>query len=733
MKHKFEEALPDYETYKHMSCIVLGPKKTTQKKSEKSKKESYFQEPQVTTKRYSILLNNTIYEPKIINNLRALYNQYSDRFIDICVQILHQKYKLINKNIYKYCVAPFSYNNGMMGSLILNTDQNRQEFFTQLQTYIKAKVEKKKDKFDMDNIFTIIYPVNFNALDKLFAQLKIDDDEIIDNKDEQLSKIVVFYDIQSVNSVVFNIFISRIMEYNRRQFPKYNYILIFDIAYDPKILYDKFNVSFLSKIQFYTITNTPSNCLYHEILYNFIYKNNSGFYIPKSESIKEVLNSIDLHQISIESFKHYFNLILFQFFFMHQWNDDEFLLYMDELNEDTIKKELNIDENINNETSKDKKSSKKKSSNDNNIEKLIDNKRQEIIEKKLEDIYLSSNELSELTKKYKLFPSKISNEAKKLVQNYKDKMNNWKIFKLFYELFEGFIVNYLPNDKNGKDNIYYFLYNFLQYDSSSEFEIIIKKRASSITEILKKILGKSSPMEALKDYFAKNFEKTRIKVEPLLCEEDKCKLAELKIELDNFIKSFEKMDIKRVPNIPDEFGIWVKKLLTLNCFKKINEADDEQIKENSVRKYCNVYHRYTKYKDMIEPSLMKNFLSSLYNYYTDNGKGKASLDIKENSFDFKNILKAYFKCLMNLDSNFKLNNFFYDFLIEFKITEINDKNKDLVEEYKKLFLVLSYWFNLVGVFQKKKGKKHGFIKNYYKASRYFDDPKDKNFVYPHKK
>jgi hypothetical protein len=41
---------------------------------------------------------------------------------------------------------------------------------------------------------------------------------------------------------------------------------------------------------------------------------------------------------------------------MHQWNDDEFLLYMDELNEDTIKKELNIDENINNETSKDKKS-----------------------------------------------------------------------------------------------------------------------------------------------------------------------------------------------------------------------------------------------------------------------------------------------------------------------------------------------------------------------------------------
>ena len=81
---------------------------------------------------------------------------------------------------------------------------------------------------------------------------------------------------------------------------------------------------------------------------------------------------------------------------------------------------------------------------------------------------------------------------------------------------------------------------------------------------------------------------------------------------------------------------------------------------------------------------------------------------------------------MNLDSNFKLNHFFYDFLIEFKITEINDKNKDLVEKYKKVFLVLSYWFNLVGVFQKRKGKKQGFIKNYYSKVNYFEESKEKN-------
>ena len=126
---------------------------------------------------------------------------------------------------------------------------------------------------------------------------------------------------------------------------------------------------------------------------------------------------------------------------------------------------------------------------------------------------------------------------------------------------------------------------------------------------------------------------------------------------------------------------------------------------------------------------MSIFLNDLLEYSTLDGKNRISWEIKENNFDFKNILKAYFKCLMNLDSTFKLNQFFYDFLIEFKITEINDKNKDLVEKYKKVFLVLSYWFNLVGVFQKKKGKKHGFIKNFYSKISYFGDNKEKNYNY----
>ena len=40
-------------------------------------------------------------------------------------------------------------------------------------------------------------------------------------------------------------------------------------------------------------------------------------------------------------------------------------------------------------------------------------------------------------------------------------MNTWKIFKKFYELFEGFITQYLKDSKDHKDSVYYFLSRML--------------------------------------------------------------------------------------------------------------------------------------------------------------------------------------------------------------------------------------------------------------------------------
>ena len=133
---------------------------------------------------------------------------------------------------------------------------------------------------------------------------------------------------------------------------------------------------------------------------------------------------------------------------------------------------------------------------------------------------------------------------------------------------------------------------------------------------------------------------------------------------------------------------------------------------------------------------MNTFLLDLFNYATTvkvkKDKTLTNFEIKQEDFEFKNALRAYFKCLMNLSSTFKLNHFFYDFLIEFNINAINDKNKELVEKYKKIFLVLCYWFNLVGVFQKRKGKKQIYVKNYYEKVKYMnnkDSHKDNYFIH----
>ena len=734
MKQKFEESLPEYEQYKNMSCIVVGPKesskKSNKKLTQKKSNKSYYNDPKIVNN--SVVLNNTLYEPNVIKNLRALYSQYSEEFSSICNKVLNQKYKIINKNIYKFCTISIPNNDGEMGSIILNTDQNRPDFFQQLLDYIKRKAIKNNDNLDFENTFTYVYPKNLNDLEKLFKLLCIDDDEIIENKDEQKIRIIIVTEIQSSNHVAFNIFIQRILEYNRRELPKYNYVLIFDVAYDPKTLFDKINVSLLPKIVFYSITNTPSNFLYHEILYNFIYKMNTGFYIPKSRSLKEVLDSIDLHQISIESFKHYFNLILFQFFFMHQWNDDEYLLFLEDLDEKKIKESLNLEKNTENPGSVEKKGKNKKKA-ENDISTIIDNKRREIFRNKLNEIYFGSQELKDLTKAYNIFSNNnINNDIDKLLKNYKDKMNTWKIFKKFYELFEGFITNYLKDSKDNKDSVYYFLYKFLQYDSDSKFEEIIKERAKAVANIINKI---DNMIDALKNYFQVKYKDTVKEIKPLVNNEDKDYLDIMTEKLEKFIKGLEGIELENVGKISDNFSIWVKELFKMDCFKKINESDNELVKGNCKRKYINVYVDYLEYKYLIEPPLMQSFLTDLFYYAVtikgknDKEKEKKIYQINENDFGFKNALRAFFKCLMNLSSTFKLNHFFYDFLIEFKINTINDNNKELVEKYKRIFLVLCYWFNLVGVFQKKKGKKQFFVKNYYEKVDYFEKKENNNFIH----
>ena len=709
MKHLFEETLPNFEQYKNKSCWVISPRSSS-KKSNLSRKQfqkkpvDFFEEPK--NSRTGIILNNTIYEPKIINILRNLYNQYSSKFSRICNHILNEKYKTINKNIYKFSVTGFSNNNGIMGSIILNTDQNRPDFFSNLIEYMRGKAKKKNDNFDLDNIYYHFFSQDFNDLEKIFKDLSLDDDETVKRKSEMSKRLIIISEIQSIGNVPLSMFITRMLEYNKKEYPRYDYIIIYDVAYDPKILFDKINVSLLSKIMFFSIDNIDSNFLYQEILYNFIYKSNTGFYIPKSQSLRTVLTSILIHRISIESFKHYFNLILFNFFFMHQWDDDEYLLYLKELNENKIKETY----------FKDEKNTKI-------LEKNIDNKRKEIFEKKLKEIYSSTEEFDNKTKKLKII-TKIQTETENLLQKYKKKMNILTVFKLFYRLFEKFIKHNLPPANQEDFHPYTFLYEFLQYDILSNFDEMVKLRAKAVSSYFEKFEKQD---ESLKKDFFKNYKNIIEDVIPLLCEEDKNKLKELTIDLASFVKTLDNLKLEDVKNVKDLFNVWVKKLLGLQVFEKINDCEKESIKKNSIRKYVNVYKNYLEFNYLIEPPLMYSYLIDLYEFANDSKNIDKStkfgeiVEINKDDFELKNVLRAYILCLMNLNSTFNFNHFFYDFLIEFGVTDLKDKKK--LEEYKKVFLILSYWLNLAGIFHKKSGKKQLFVKNYYRKVHYIEKRK----------
>ena len=68
---------------------------------------------------------------------------------------------------------------------------------------------------------------------------------------------------------------------------------------------------------FYSVEIDSSKNVYQEILYDVIYSKNLSLFIPNSDNAKFIVDIINKHQISIQSFKYYFKLLIFQFFLMH--------------------------------------------------------------------------------------------------------------------------------------------------------------------------------------------------------------------------------------------------------------------------------------------------------------------------------------------------------------------------------------------------------------------------------
>ena len=161
-------------------------------------------------------------------------------------------------------------------------------------------------------------------------------------------------------------------------------------------------------------------------------------------------------------------------------------------------------------------------------------------------------------------------------------------------------------------------------------------------------------IEPIKKYFYPNYLRTVKEIEPLLSDEDNDFIKSVTDELKVFIKNLDNIKIENVVSVPDNFNIWVRKLFKMNCFRKINQSDNEEVKANCKRKYVNVFHRYIDYKYLIEPPLMNCFLQDLFDWACDK-KGRKdnqpSYEIKENDFEFKNILRAYIAAYTDKDQD----------------------------------------------------------------------------------
>ena len=103
-----------------------------------------------------------------------------------------------------------------------------------------------------------------------------------------------------------------------------------------------------------------------------------------------------------------------------------------------------------------------------------------------------------------------------------------------------------------------------------------------------------------------------------------------------------------------------------------------------------------------------------------NEENNKNYEIIPNNYTYENMLTCYIKCFMRIGSNFKLKYFFWEFINEFGIADVeSEKEKEDIRKCKKIFLYFSYFFCLIGFFSRKRGNGEFFIKNYYSITNYY--------------
>lgn len=368
-------------------------------------------------------------DSKVRQYLKTMVKEYYELFREDCDNIQNDNYTEIFKQIIAFIVNVKCYTDStFLQCLLINSDQNSSQFYQTLKEIFsmsnsndkdsiekKEKILKKSFGKEKDNVskilgnnceFVEISEHSFKDISGLINKLNLTaDNQIICNfksnnrftyfkdtnyepllndiwinneRDESfhIKRLIVIKDIAKLNTTDFNLFISKIIEYNAFVLEggvsvyedddplvsktdnsyhkimkdkyslklKYNQtyytnIILFDVCHDPNTLFNKLNPNLLVKLIFKNIEYTPSKYMYKEVLYKFLCTRDNLFF-PKEADLEKLIFYIDNYQLSIESFQCYFKKLIEDFFLFTNWENLNYILFDRRLNQDY--KELSI-------------------------------------------------------------------------------------------------------------------------------------------------------------------------------------------------------------------------------------------------------------------------------------------------------------------------------------------------------------------------------------------------------
>ena len=673
LSQTFTSRVPSFDKFKKLNSIMLKPP-NYERRPEK------IEDPVKSKSSKGLILNNTTYNDKTKQNLSEIYQSYIQRFEKISKDVINSKYDSLFQSIYKF--IQFSGSDTAFSSLIINTDQNSGSFFDGLKKYLAKRIiaEKKDSQYDMGHLLIPKGEIHFKDLSKLFYDLNIDNLNYEYN-DVSLTRIIIIGEIHRIDSNNLNLFLQRMMEYRKEIKKHFNYVLMFDVVYDPKSLFDSIKANYLTKMSFYILDNVPSKNIYKEVLYKFIYERSHSIFIPNSDNTKIIVDYVNNNQISIESFKHYFKFLIFQFFLMHNWDDDEYLLFHQDL-----------------ETLLD------------NSDDISEKEKKELINQTFKDKLLS------IYGENKKVPLDYKEDVENLSQRYEQKMLNRKIFFDFYMMFENILLEISIKNPTFIFDRYQFFFEFLQYGSSQKKENVKNNRVSVLLSYFQAFPDQDYAV-LLSDYLLPHFTET---IDSLATKEipNKEELSSSKDYLVNIVNTMnDPKNIVSLKILLEKITHWLNNLLSLDFFFSITIYDFDTNSSKRKRKWLNIYILYLKFYEMVNPNMLYILIEKLQTNIC-NIKNNPYYEIIKKDYSVENTLCCFIKCLMRLGSCFKLKFFFWEFINELGIEDIN-KEKDDVIKMKKIFLYFSYMFCLIGFFSRKKGTGELFLKNYFNATSYY--------------